>query len=124
MTPWLLRLSAVFLIAVPASARTDELFTITSEAHVALGDGGDTFGMEPPSTHDVTILLNPDGEDCTLRFSLKKGEAFKLFVRAGLDQRLNCHVSLNETGKGQSATFKSQCELAETENERRCPAPN
>ncbi len=124
MIPWLFRLSVVFLVAVPASARTDELFTITPDAQVALGDGGDTFGMEVPSDSQVVILLNPDGEDCTLRFPLRHGEAFRLFVRAGLDQKLNCHVSLSTTGHGETATFSSHCEQVEAANTPRCPAPN
>lgn len=121
---WVIRLYALSLIAVPASARTDELFTVTPQSHVALGDGGDTFGMETPSKQEVVILLNPDGEDCTLRFPLRTGEAFRMFIRAGLDQRLNCDVSLNATGKGQSATFTSRCVEALADAERRCPAPN
>lgn len=128
MTNWLVRLYAVFLVALPASARTDELFTITPDSHVALGDSGDTFGMEKPSSSHVVILLNPDGEDCTLRFPLRHGEGFRLFVRAGLDQKLSCQISLNTTGEGQTATFTSRCEQVEARSEasgaRRCPAPN
>lgn len=125
MTHWLIRLYAVFLMAVPASARTDELFTIGPQSEVALGDGGDTFGMEvPQSNTGVVILFNPDGEDCTLRFAMRPGEGFHMFVRAGLDQKLRCHVSLNTTAEGQSATFTSHCEQVEKLGERRCPAPN
>lgn len=124
MTTLLIRLCAVFLVAVPASARTDEMFTITPDSQVALGDGGDTFGMEVPSSSHVVILLNPDGEDCTLRFPLRHGDGFRLFVRAGLDQKLSCHVSLNTTGGSETATFSTHCEQVEADNERRCPAPN
>lgn len=125
MTPWLIRLYAVFLVALPATARTDELFTLTPQSEVALGDGGDTFGMEaPPSTRGVVILLNPDGEDCTLRFAMRPGEGFHIFVRAGIDQKLRCHVSLNNTAEGETATFTSHCEQVEALGGRRCPAPN
>ena len=122
MLTWFIRLYAVLLIAVPASARTDELFKITDQSHVALGDGGDSFGMETPAaTGEVVILLNPDGEDCTLRFPLRQGEAFRLFVRDGQDHTLACEISLSGTAEDQSATFSSRCSEADTAASRRCP---
>lgn len=121
MTPWLLRLTIAGMMAVPVTAHTDEMFTIDARSHVALGDSGDSFGMEAPSKQHVMILLNPDGEDCTLRFPLRKGEAFRVFVRQGLDQKLACDVALSETGQAQTATFTSRCVLAEPDGARRCP---
>lgn len=124
MMPWLMRFTIAGLMALPATAHTDEMFTITPQSHVALGDGGDSFGMERPSRQEVMILLNPDGEGCTLRFPLRQGEAFKMFVRQGLDQKLTCEVSLSTTGKSETATFTSRCVLAEAAaGEPRCPAP-
>lgn len=123
MTPTLLRLVTLLVMAVPATAHTDELFTITTTSHVALGDeGGDTFGMEQAAAGQVTILLNPAGENCTLRFPLRKGETFQLRVRAGIDQTLGCEVALNETGKGMSATFVSRCVETPMFGPARCPA--
>lgn len=124
MTPWILRFTIAGMMTLPATAHTDEMFTITSRSHVALGDGGDSFGMEIPSKQQVMILLNPDGEDCTLRFPLRQGEAFRVFVRQGLDQKLACDVSFDGAGKGQSATFTSRCVLGEPDGSRRCPAGN
>jgi hypothetical protein len=124
MMPWLLRFTIAGLMTMPATAHTDEMFTITAQSHVALGDGGDSFGMEAPDKQHVVILLNPDGEDCTLRFPLRQGEAFRMFVRQGLDQKLACEVSLNTTGKKDSATFTSRCIMAEPDGNPRCPSPN
>lgn len=124
MMPTVLRVYAMLLMAVPASARTDELFTVTPSSQVALGeDGGDTFGMEPPSQDQVMILLNPAGEDCTLRFPLRKGETFQLRVRAGINQTLGCEVALNETRRDKTATFLSRCVETRDFGARRCPAP-
>lgn len=126
MKPWLIRFCVIFLGALPASARTDEVFMLTPQSHAVLGDGGDSFGMEAPSSkQEVMILLNPDGEDCTLRFPVKTGEGFRIFVRAGLDQRLVCDVSLSGMGRGATATFSSRCVTASEEaREPRCPAAN
>lgn len=124
MIPWLLRCMIAGVMALPATAHTDEMFTITAQSHVALGDGGDSFGMEPASKQHVMILLNPDGEDCTLRFPLRQGEAFRMFVRQGLDQKLACEVSLSMTGKKETATFTSRCVMAEPDSSRRCPTSN
>ena len=123
MTTLFLRLYAAFLIVLPASARTDEMFTVAPRSEVMLGEeGGDTFGMESQLPNHVVILLNPAGEDCTLRFPLRTGERFQLRIRAGLDQTLACEVSLNATGKGNSATFNSRCEQSEASAKPRCPA--
>jgi hypothetical protein len=125
MKPWVIRFCVVLLSAAPASARTDEVFTLTPQSQAVLGDGGDSFGMETASKQQVMILLNPDGEDCTLRFPVKPGEGFRVFVRAGLDQRLVCDVSLAGTGKGPTATFSTHCEtVTEAARERRCPVAN
>lgn len=124
MKPWILRSMALALVATPAAARTEEVFTLTPRAQAVLGDGGDSFGMEPPSQQHVMILLNPDGEDCTLRFPVKPGEGFRIFVRAGLDQRMVCHISLSGTGRGATATFSTHCEATAGEVERRCPVAN
>jgi hypothetical protein len=124
MRSWLIGLSALLLVALPASARTDEMFTLTPQSQAVLGESGDTFGIEPPAAHHVVVLLNPDGEDCTLRFPVKQGEGFRVFVRAGLDQRLACDVSLAATGKGATATFSTHCVAAEPRAEPRCPSPN
>src|SRR5262245_57409540 len=120
MTPWLFRFAVAGLMALPATAHTDEMFTVTPKSHVALGDGGASLCMEAASKQEVMILLNPDGEDCTLRFPLRQGEAFRIFVRQGLDQKLACDVSLSTTGQQeQSATFTSRCVLAEATGDRR-----
>lgn len=112
----------VMLMAMPASARTDEMFTVAASSHVVLGDeGGDTFGMEPPTKDQVMILLNPAGEDCTLRFPLRKGETFQLRVRSGINQTLGCEVALSATARNKSATFVSRCVELATFGERRCP---
>ena len=121
MLTWFIRLYAVVVVALPASARTDELFRITDQSHVALGDGGDSFGMETPASRgEVMILLNPDGEDCTLRFPLRRGEAFRLFVR-DVNQTLSCEISLSDTSEDESATFTSRCATADAATARRCP---
>lgn len=124
MKPWMLRLIAFILVVTPAAARTDEVFTLTPRSQAVLGDGGDSFGMETPSQQQVMILLNPGGEDCTLRFPVKTGEGFRIFVRAGLDQRMVCQISLSGTGKDATATFSTHCETTANEVERRCPAAN
>ncbi len=125
MRPWIIRLTAIVMIAAPAAARTDEVFTLTPQSQAVLGDGGDSFGIEDSSKQQAMILLNPDGEDCTLRFPVKTGEGFRVFVRAGLDQRLVCDVSLSGTGHGPTATFSTHCVTATEEaRERRCPAAN
>lgn len=125
MSPLLIRLTLVLLVAVPASARTDEMFTLNPTSQVMLGEeGGDTFSVEPPGSDEVTILLNPAGEDCTLRFPLRKGEAFELRIRGGLNQTLGCQVALSGTGKDKTATFVSSCVETQDAGAPRCPAGN
>jgi hypothetical protein len=125
MYPDLIWLSAVLLVATPGQARTDEVFTLNPASQVMLGEeGGDTFSVEPPGPDEVTILLNPAGEDCTLRFPLRKGEAFELRIRAGLNQTLGCQIALSGTGKDATATFVSHCVETKSFGASRCPAGN
>lgn len=122
-TALLLQLFALTILASPHGARGDEVFTIRPQSQVVLGEeGGDTFAVISGTRGEVIVEVNPAGEDCALRFALRKGEQFALRIRSGAEQTLSCRIGLSGIGKDQSVTFLSSCEAAATASEPRCQA--
>lgn len=114
-------LMAVAVAATPGHA--DESFVVSPRSVVALGaEGGDTFGLERISRNGVVVLLQPRGEDCTLRFPLTVGES--LLLRAGKpsgDEDLVCEASLLSVTRGAKTEFSARCSMQPASVEKKCP---
>lgn len=116
---WIGVLAAVALTCeVPA----DETLAVSTESVVEFGShDGDAFTLERVSHSGVVALLNPNGEDCTLRFPMNTGES--MLVSAGMTdgQQLVCTVSLTSIVDSSTAIFVYHCFSQSPSKERKCP---
>lgn len=101
--------------AAPRRAALEEpapppaVIEVTPATVVAFGAYGDEASIErAPSSTSAIVLLNPHGEDCTLRFELEIGES--LLLRAGGDgQRLLCELGLVSVVNSAAVQFAYTC---------------
>jgi hypothetical protein len=85
------------------------------------GEGGDALSLERITRSGAVVLLNPHGEDCTLRFAMKIGEKVRLRGATIGDQQTVCEVLLVSATESPSAIFTYECLNQTPSAERRCP---
>lgn len=114
-------LLTALVAAVPG--RADDSFALGRASIVALGpEGGDTFGLEHIDKDQVVVLLQPRGEDCTLRFPLSVGETLRLRSGpGGSAEDLVCEASLLSIDTKARTQFSAKCSMQAASNERKCP---
>lgn len=107
-------------LARPAALPTIEL---TPERVVALGAFGDEASIEGArDSHSVVVLVNPYGEDCTLRFVVSVGES--LVLRAGTEdgEQELCEFGLTAVVDRSTARFVYSCSRQPWSRDRKCSA--
>jgi hypothetical protein len=85
------------------------------------GKGGDALSLEKITPNGAVVLLNPHGEDCTLRFAMKLGEKVRLRGATIGDQQAVCEVLLVSATESPSAIFTFECLNQTPSAERKCP---
>jgi hypothetical protein len=85
------------------------------------GKGGDALSLEKITPTGAVVLLNPHGEDCTLRFAMKVGEKVRLRGATLGDQQSACEVLLMSVTENPSAIFTFQCLSQTPVADRKCP---
>lgn len=85
------------------------------------GEGGDALSLEKVTPRGAIVLLNPHGENCTLRFAMQIGEKAHLRGATLGDQQTVCEVLLLSVTENPSAIFSYECLNQTPSTERRCP---
>jgi len=85
------------------------------------GEGGDALSLEKITPRGAVVLLNPHGEDCTLRFAMKIGEKVRLRGATIGDRQAVCEVLLISATESPSAIFTYECLNQTPSAARRCP---
>ena len=85
------------------------------------GKGGDALSLEKITPKGAVVLLNPNGETCTLRFAMKIGEKVSLRGATIGNQQAICEVLLLSVTESPSAIFSYECLNQTPITERRCP---
>lgn len=85
------------------------------------GPGGDALSIEKVSRTGVILLLNPHGEECTLRFPMKIGEKIRVRGATVNEQQAVCEVLLISTTEEPSAVFSFECLSQTPSTKRTCP---
>jgi hypothetical protein len=106
---------------VPASAQQTLEVSPWTVAEFG-GPGGDALSIEKVSGRGAVILLNPRGEECTLRFPLKIGEKIRVRGATVEEQQAVCEVLLISTTEAASAVFSFECLNQTPTSVRACPA--
>jgi len=114
----------LMLALSPAAVRADETFSVTRNSAITFGHGdGDTFGVDEIQNDVVAVLIRPQGETCTLRFPLLRGEKLRLRAVGTQGERLMCEATLM-SAEGQEARFTARCsEQVTAASEPKCPRP-
>lgn len=86
------------------------------------GPGGDALSIEKISRTGAVVLLNPRGEECTLRFPMKIGEKIRVRGATVEEQQAVCEVLLMSTTESASAVFSFECLSQTPTSARACPA--
>jgi len=110
------------LIALTCVAYGDETIAVSTESIVEFGGrGGDAFTLDAVSQDGVVVLLNPHGEDCTLRFPLKVGDS--MLIGAAIDDgdKQVCTVSLVSILNASTGLFSYSCANQSRFDKPRCP---
>jgi SOS-response transcriptional repressor LexA len=112
------------LSLLPAAIRADETFSVTRNSAITFGHGdGDTFGLDEVQTDAVAVLVRPQGEACTLRFLLLRGEKLRLRAAGTQGEPLMCEATLM-SAEGEEARFTARCsEQATGASAPKCPRP-
>jgi hypothetical protein len=113
------------LALLPSAIRADETFSVTRNSAITFGHGdGDTFGLDEIQADVVAVLIRPQGEQCTLRFLLLRGEKLRLRAVGTQGESLMCEATLM-SAEGQEARFTARCsEQVTSTTEPKCPRPN
>lgn len=85
------------------------------------GKGGDALSLERITPIGAVVLLNPHGENCTLRFAMKIGEKIRLSGATIGDRQAVCEVILASSTQNPSAIFLYECLSQTPTADRRCP---
>lgn len=85
------------------------------------GEGGDALSLERVTPIGAVVLLNPHGENCTLRFAMKIGEKVRLRGATVGDRQAACDVILVSSTESPSAVFIYDCLNQTPATEHRCP---
>ena len=84
----------LMLALFPSAIKADETFSVTRNSAIAFGHGdGDTFGLDEIQTDVVAVLIRPQGEQCTLRFLLLRGEKLRLRAVGTQGELLMCEAT-------------------------------
>jgi hypothetical protein len=104
------------------TARAQETVEVTPWTAAEFGGkGGDALSLEKVTPTGAVVLLNPHGEDCTLRFAMKIGEKVHLRGVTVGDQQAVCEVLLVSATEAPSAIFTFACLNQTPSAERKCP---
>jgi hypothetical protein len=121
-----LTLCTVLAVAMPCALRAEGTFPVTRSSVISFGEGGgDAFGLDGISRDDATVLvlIQPQGESCTLRFPIRIGEVLKLRASDAKGHPLVCEASLVSITDEATARFSSRCsEQAARDTEPKCPS--
>ena len=114
----------LMLALLPSAIRADEAFSVTRNSAITFGHGdGDAFGLDEIQTDVVAVLIRPQGEQCTLRFLLLRGEKLRLRAVGTQGESLMCEATLI-SAEGQEARFTARCsEQVTATTEQKCPRP-
>ena len=112
---WRGMLTAITLTCV---ACAEETLSLNTASVAEFGSrGGDTFTLEMVSRDSVVVLLNPGGEDCTLRFAVKIRESMQVSAVTNYGQLQSCTVSLVSIVDTSTGKFAVSC------SDKRLPDP-
>ena len=112
-------------IALTCVAYADETLVVNTASVVEFGGrGGDAFTLETVSRNSVVVLLNPHGEDCTLRFVLNIRESMPISAVTKDGQKQACTVSLVSIVNTSTGIFSYRCSNQSLPDEPRCPPRN
>jgi hypothetical protein len=117
-----IRLAVWVALTSPAQALAQQSVEVTPWTVAEFGGkGGDALSLEKLTPTGAIVLLNPHGEDCTLRFPMKLGE--KVYLRGATvgDQQAVCEVLLLSSTEAPSAVFTFECLNQTPSAERKCP---
>ncbi len=117
-----LGLLAIGHVWIPAMA--EDSFAVAPQQVVAFGDGGgDAFAVESISRQDntVTVLLQPQGENCTFRFEVGVGRSVQLRTPTTTGQQMLCRATLQPLTDDGTAHFGAECSDEPISNEPKCP---
>jgi hypothetical protein len=108
---------------VPPEAAVETL-ELTRETVATFGDShSDALGIEDAAGEaGITVLVSPDGEDCTLRFPVQVGESLMLRASSAVEGPVVCEATLVSVGAGASAQFAYRCEARAWAPEQLCPS--
>lgn len=112
-------LCGLLVTSLPHLACAEETFAVRRDSVITFGHGdGDTFGLDEIQRDAALVLIRPQGESCTLRFPIVRGE--RLWLRAVGDhgQPLSCEA-LFVSAEGEEARFTAKC----TEQHSITPGP-
>ncbi len=94
---------------------------VTPATVVALGAIGDEVSIEgAPDSASAVVLVNPYGEDCTLRFILNVGESLLLRASAEGGQEALCELGLASIVNSSTAQFVYSCVNQAWNTEPKC----
>ena len=114
----------IFLAALTCHAWADDTVEVTPWTVAEFGgQGGDSLALEKITASGAVVLLNPQGEDCTLRFSMSIGEKVKVRGATIEDHQAVCEILLRSTTETPSAVFVFECLDQTPLIERKCPSP-
>jgi hypothetical protein len=85
------------------------------------GEGGDALALEKITPPGAVVLLNPQGETCTLRVPMTLGEKVRLRGAPVGDQQAVCEVLRVSATEAPSAIFTFACLNQTPSAERKCP---
>lgn len=116
---WRGMLTAITLTCV---ACAEETLSLNTASVAEFGSrGGDTFTLEVVSRDRVVVLLNPGGEDCTLRFALRIRESMQVSAVTDDGQLQRCIASLVSIADASTGKFAIICSDKRLPDPPRCP---
>lgn len=119
-----IRRGLLTVIALTCVAYGDETLAVSTASVVEFGGrGGDAFTLDAVSRDSVVVLLNPHGEDCTLRFPLNIGESMQIGAVTDDGDKQACTISLVSIINASTGLFSYSCANQSLSDQPRCPPP-
>jgi len=110
------------VVALTCEVLADETLAVSTTSVVEFGGrGGDAFTLDAVSQGGVVVLLNPHGEDCTLRFPLNIGDSMLIGAATDDGNRQACTVSLVSIINASTGLFSYSCADQSLSDKPRCP---
>ncbi len=112
---------SLLLGVLPMRAWADDTLEVSPWTVAEFGGaGGDALSIEKITPTGIVVLLNPHGEDCTLRFPMSIGDKISIRGATVEEQQAVCEVMLMSTTEAPSAIFNYRCLNQTPSNERKC----